>query len=141
MPVAILLNSLMISFAARADDAPCRRDGDRVSCTAEGFKTLTDLVVEHRARADKCELRLVDAKKDTEDMVVALHACQAALAAVPPCPPPKSPIKPLLGVAAAVAGTVLLSVGLVADVPDSVRLPLAGVGLAGIGGSIVLVWP
>lgn len=141
MPVAILLNSLMISFAARADDAPCRREGDRVSCTTEGFKTLTDLVVEHRARADKCELRLADAKKDTEDMVAALHACEAALAAVPPCPPPKSPVRPMLGVAAAVAGTVLLSAGLVADVPGSARLSLAGAGLVGIGGSIVLVWP
>lgn len=141
MRAAILLNSLMISFLARADDAPCRREGDRVSCAADGFKKLTDLVVEHRARADKCELRLVDALADTKDVEVELHACQAAMAAVKPCPPLKSPIRPLLGVAAAVAGTVLLSAGLVADVPSSVRLPLAGVGLAGIGGAIVLVWP
>lgn len=141
MPVAILLNSLMISFPARADDAPCRRDGDRVSCAADGFKKLTDLVVEHRARADKCEIRLVDALADAKDIEVELHACQAALVAVPPCPPKKSPVRPMLGVAAAVAGTVLLSAGLMADVPGSVRLPLAGIGLVGIGGAIVLVWP
>ena len=141
MRAAILLNSLMISFLARADDAPCRREGDRVSCAADGFKKLTDLVVEHRARADKCELRLVDALADTKDVEVELHACRAALAAVPPPAPPKSPVKPLLGVGAAVVGTVLLSVSLAADLPETFRLPLAGVGLVGIGGAVVLVWP
>lgn len=112
-----------------------------MSCTADGFKTLTDLVVQHRSRADKCELRLVDALADTKDVETELHACRAALAAVPPPAPPKSPVKPLLGVGAAVAGAVLLSVSLAADLPESFRLPLAGVGLVGIGGAVVLVWP
>lgn len=112
-----------------------------MSCTADGFKTLTDLVVQHRSRADKCELRLVDALADTKDVETELHACRAALAAVPPPAPPKSPVKPLLGVGAAVVGSVLLSVSLAADLPETFRLPLAGVGLVGIGGAVVLVWP
>lgn len=74
-------------------------------------------------------------------MKVELAACRAALAAVPPPLPPKSPVKPVLGVGAAVLSTVLLSVSLAADLPESFRLPLAGVGLAGIGGAVFLVWP
>ena len=141
MPVAILLNSLMISFAARADDAPCRRDGDRVSCTADGFKTLTNLVVEHRARADKCELRLVDAKKDTEDMVAALHACEAALAAVPPPEPPRSPMRPLIGYALGVVGASALTVALLASVDATPRAVIGTLGLASVAGGAVLVLP
>jgi hypothetical protein len=112
-----------------------------VSCSRDGFKTLTDLVIQHRARADKCELRLVDATRDAADERGLRQQCQVALDSVKPCPPPASPVWPLLGLGAGVVGSFLISGALVAPVPDSARFPVALVGMGLIGGGIVLVWP
>jgi hypothetical protein len=142
-PRKILLLLLTISFAtpAKAEDA-CRGEADgRVSCTGEGFKILTGLVVQHKARADKCELRLEDAGKDVADLTGLVQHCEAKFAAIPPCPPPRSPLMPLLGVGASVLGSLLMAGGFVAPVPDSVRFPMGLVGLGLIGGGVVLVWP
>ena len=143
MPPVTLLHLLTISFAtpAKAEDA-CRyeRDG-RVSCSADGFKTLTDLVIQHRGRADKCELRLATALKDVVDEGHLRQECQVALDAVQPCPPPASPVWPMLGLGAGVLGTFLMSGALLADVPVSARFPMGLAGLALVGGGIVLAWP
>lgn len=136
--------SLTISFAtrARAEDAPCRNEADgRVSCSADGFKVLTNLVVQHRARADKCEIRLEAVGKDVTDLTGLVQHCEAKMAAIPPCPPPKSPLMPLLGLGASVLGTMLIAGGFVDAVPDSARFPMGLVGLGLIGGGVVLVWP
>lgn len=130
-----------LAAPARADEPPCRKDGDRVSCSADGFKVLTDLVVQHRSRADKCELQLKDAQADTADMTTALHACQAALAAVPPPKPPPSATKPLLGYAAGVVGTMALVVALAVDMPPTARAVVGATGIAGLGVGVVLVVP
>jgi len=138
-----LLHLVTISFAtpsARAEDA-CRYEGERVSCSRDGFKTLTDLVIQHRARADKCELRLVDAARDAADEQSLRQQCQVALGSIKPCPPPASPVWPLLGLGAGVVGSFLISGAFVAPVPDSARFPVALVGMGLIGGGIVLVWP
>lgn len=112
-----------------------------MSCTRDGFKVLTDLVVQHRARADKCELRLVDATQEAADERTLRQQCQVALDAVEPCPPRPSPVWPMLGLGAGVIGTFLMSGALLADVPSSARFPMALSGLALVGGGIVLVWP
>ena len=54
--MSLTLSSLTRS--ARADEPACRREGDRVSCTADGFKKLTDLAVQAKADAKSCEVRL-----------------------------------------------------------------------------------
>ena len=138
-----LLHLVTISFAtpsARAEDA-CRYEGDRVSCSRDGFKTLTDLVIQHRARADKCELRLADAVQEASEERGLRQHCEVALASIKPCPPPPSPVWPMLGLGAGVIGTFLMSGALLADVPSSARFPMALSGLALVGGGIVLVWP
>ena len=109
-----------------------------MSCSKDGFKTLTDLVVQHRGRADKCELRLADGSKALQENIALLQSCQDIVAAIPPR---KSPLMPLLGLGAGVLGSLLMSGGLVAPVPDSARLPMALVGFGLIGGGVVLVWP
>lgn len=140
----ILLHSLMIlslTQSARAEDA-CRAEADgRVSCSGEGFKILTSLVIQHRARADKCELNLGDAVKTHQEVDALLSQCQASLATIPPCPPPKSPTMALLGLGAGVLGSLLVSGAFVAPVPDGARFPVALVGMGLIGGGVVLVWP
>ena len=112
-----------------------------MSCTRDGFKTLTDLVVQHRARADKCELRLADAVQETGEERGLRQHCEVALGSIKPCPPPASPVWPLLGLGASVVGSFLISGAFVAPVPDSARFPVALVGMSLIGGGVVLVWP
>jgi len=112
-----------------------------VSCTGEGFKILTGLVVQHKARADKCELRLEDAVKTGDETSALLQTCRDFVTSIPPCPPPRSPLMPLLGVGASVLGSFLMAGGFVAPVPDSARFPMGLVGLGLIGGGVVLVWP
>lgn len=112
-----------------------------MSCSGEGFKILTGLVIQHRARADKCELNLGDAVKTQQETDGLLSQCQTSLTTIPPCPPPKSPVMALLGLGAGVLGSFLISGAFVAPVPDSARFPVALVGMGLIGGGIVLVWP
>jgi hypothetical protein len=119
-------------------EEPCRYEGNRVSCSTDGFKVLTDLAVQHKARADKCEIRLDAATKDVAETSALLQTCRDFVALIPP---PKSPLMPLLGLGAGVVGSLLISSGFVAPVPDSGRLAMAGVGLALIGGGVILVWP
>jgi len=125
---------------ARSEEQPCRYEGDRVSCEKEAFKKLTDMIVEHRARADKCDLVLSNERKNAEQEAAMLASCQELVAAIKPCPK-KSPIWPLVGIGAAVAGTVLLSAGFVADLPETVRFAVIGSGLSAIAGGIIFVWP
>jgi len=137
----ILLGIILAPVLALADEPPCRRDGDRVSCTGDGFKLLTDSCVQAKADAKSCALRLEDSAKDVAAREVELHACQAALAAVPPPPPPRSATRPIIGYGTGVASTVLLLPAILAPLPDAARLPLGGVGLVGLGGGVVLVLP
>lgn len=125
----------------RAEDACRWEPNGRVSCSADGFKVLTDQLVQHKARADKCELRLVENLKSLDENLAMLRSCQAVLADVKPCPPPKSPLLPMLGLGAGVLGSMLVVGGVVADVPASARFPMLLIGVAGIGGGAVLVWP
>lgn len=99
------------------------------------------MIVQHKARADKCELRLADSMGQIGAVEVELHACQAALAAVPPPKPPPSPVWPLVGLASGVVGSLLLTGSIVADVPSMVRFPMLLVGVGGIAGGMVMVWP
>lgn len=131
-----------VAIPSPRDEAPCRNEADgRVSCSGEGFKVLTDLVIQHRARADKCEIKLGDAVKTQQESDGLLAQCQTSLTTIPPCPPPKSPAMALLGLGAGVLGSFLISGAFVAPVPDSARFPVALVGMSLIGGGVVLVWP
>jgi len=126
---------------ARSEEQPCRYEGDRVSCTKDGFKSLTEILIQHRSRADKCEVVLADERKNAEQEAAILASCQEIVAAIKPCPPKRSPVWPLAGIGAAVVGTVLLSAGFVANVPDSARLVIIGSGVSAIAGGVILAWP
>ena len=139
--LAAALICLLAPFCAKAEEPPCRAEGDRVSCQRDGFKALTDACVQARADAKTCGLRLADAGKDAEALTVELGACRAALAAVPPPPPPPSATRPLVGYGVGVASTVALLTAILAPLPDTARLALGGAGLVGLGGGVVLVLP
>lgn len=124
----------------RAEE-PCRADGERVTCTSEGFKRLTDIIIQTKARADKCDLRLTDSVNDADRLIVELDACHAALAAIPPPPPRPTATKPLTGYALGVLGTVSLAGLAVMDVPAGVRFPVMLLGFGMLGAGAVLVLP
>lgn len=112
-----------------------------MSCTADGFKRLTQIIIETKARADKCDLRLADAVKDSERLFVEVDACHAALQAIPPPPPKPSPVRPLTGLALAVLGTVSLAGATVMDMPSGAQFPVMLLGFGLIGTGAILVWP
>ena len=112
-----------------------------MSCGTAGFKILTDQIIQQKARADKCDLRLADSDKTSSETSALLQSCRDFVTTIKPCPPPRSPVMPLLGLGAGVIGTLLMSGGFVAPVPDSARLTMALVGFGLIGGGVVLVWP
>lgn len=130
-----------VPLLAVAQEAPCRREGDRVSCDASGFKTLTDACTQFKADAKTCSLRLEDARKDIEATGFKLGACQAALAAVPPLEPPRSATRQLLGYGTGIASTVILLTALVAPLPGAAKFTLGGVAVVGLGGGVILVLP
>lgn len=112
-----------------------------MSCTSDGFKTLTDAIISARAEASKCKLQLDACGADAEEREAALDACQAALAAVPPPEPPRSPMRPLIGYALGVVGASALTVALLASVDATPRAVIGTLGLASVAGGAVLVLP
>jgi hypothetical protein len=112
-----------------------------VSCAEAGFKALTDAAVKARAEAATCKLRLEDTAKDVGARETAIHACEAALAAIPPPPEKPKATRFVAGYAVGIASTVAILAGALAPLPDAARLTLGGAGLVGLAGGIVLVLP
>lgn len=150
MSKLVLICFLLLSaINAWAGDAPkaepaCRREGGRVSCSEEGFKVLTDALIEYRGAAEKCQLRTeaCNAARDaTEASLVAAEAARKVaedkLAAIKP----PSTLRPVLAVTAAVIGAVLLTTSVAVEAPPNVRLGLGAGGLAGITAGFVFVLP
>ena len=112
-----------------------------MTCTSEGFKRLTDIIIQTKARADKCDLRLTDSTKDSDRLIVEMDACHAALAAIPPLPPKPTAMRPLTGYALGVLGTISLAGVAVMDMPSGVRFPVMLLGFGMLGTGAVLVLP
>jgi hypothetical protein len=104
-----------------------------VSCTAAGFKALTDRCVDFRARAEACELRLPASEGRIGQLEQALASCEAR----PPVPAPSS--RPLVAVAVAVAGTIAAVAGIgLSDTSSSVRIALGAGGVLTVAAGVVL---
>lgn len=140
---------LLAGITAWADDAPkqepaCRREAGRVSCSEEGFKTLTDTLVEYRGAAEKCQMRHQACLTTREAAEAALAGCEAArtvaegkVAAIKPA----SPLRPVLALTGAVLGAAALTAGLLLDVPPQARLALGAGGLGAVAVGFVFVLP
>lgn len=137
----MLLTLLSLTRSARADEPPCRRDGDRVSCTADGFKKLTEVAIQAKADAKSCEVRLEAARDAGKTLEESVEACRGALAAVKPCPPLPNAKVVLGGYGLGVFGALAMAAGAVLPIPDAARmaLGLSGIGLVAAGA--VVVWP
>ena len=141
----MLLTTLSLLCAlttpARAGDCVKSLDGESVTCTAGGFGLLTREAILARGEVKTCGIKLNECKASVAAREVAVEACEAKLAAIPPLPPPPSVKRPIIGYSIGVASTALMLIGIVAPLPDAARLTLGGVGLAGIAGGVVLVLP
>lgn len=112
-----------------------------MSCTADGFKRLTQIIIETKARADKCELRLAEATRDADAVIVELDACHGALAAIPSPPPKPTSTRPLTGYALGILGTISLAGTVAMDMPNGARFPVMLLGFGMLGAGAVLVLP
>lgn len=151
---AFLLLSFMTAWAgepakdvpkdAPKQEQPCQRDGDRISCSEAGFKTLTDALIEFRGSEEKWNIRHQACVVTRDAAEASLTACagkrldaEARLAAIKP----PSVLRPVLAVTGAVLGAVALTSALTLNVPPQVRLGLGAGGLAGIAAGFVFVLP
>jgi hypothetical protein len=129
----------VLTAPARAGDCARSSDGASVTCTSEGFGLLTREAILARGEVKTCSIKLNESHASIAARDVAIEACEAKFAALPPPPEPPSLMKPLVGYGVGVASTVLLLVGILVPVPDQARLAIGAAGLAGLAGGVVLV--
>ena len=110
-----------------------------MTCKADGFDLLVKEAIKARADAKACGVQLADSQDEGKAFEAKLVSCEATLATIQPCPPPPSLTRPLAGYGVGVLSTALLLAGILAPLPDSARLTVGGVGLAGLAGGVVLV--
>lgn len=119
----------------------CQAVPSGVLCSSDGFRMLTDKIIEQRAERQKLQLLLTDAMHDLDDMNTMYTGCEARLAAIPPPPPPRSPLWPMIGVGSAVFGGVLMTASVTGSVPDAIEFPSFLIGLALSVTGAGLAWP
>lgn len=138
----LLTTSLLLCAAtARAGDCSKSADGASVTCTSDGFGLLTREAILARGEAKTCGIKLSECGASVTARDVAVEACEAKLASIPPPEPPRSLVRPLSGYGVGVVSAILVVTGIVAPIPDAARYTLSGVGLAGLaGGAVLVVW-
>lgn len=124
---------LLAGFNVWAGD--CREEGDgRISCSAPGFKKLTDTIIDCEAEQQKGVLRL-------DACTARVNALEAALTAPAPVAPPKPSVKPVVATAVAVMGTAALTSAMLAnDMTPAVRVGLGVAGAAAITSAFIIAF-
>jgi len=127
---------LLASTAARADEKPCRRNADgSVTCSEAGLKTLTDAVLDARAKNVALVAKLDAAQVDKTELRHLLDVCRADLRAVPP---PPDPTWQRVGYSLGVVGGAMLASALFVEGAD-LRSALGGFGAASLAAGFVAV--
>ena len=133
-----LLALVILSSRADANELPpCYRDGDRISCESEAFRTLKDTCMGAKGDFKVCTYKLGDMTKDAHELALHVQLLEAELANVPRA----SPRRALLGYGVTVASTALLTSLLFTHFTASSTLAVGGIGLAGVGTGLFLVLP
>lgn len=136
--LVLIVTILLTCKIAFGEEQPCRREGDRISCTERGFKVLTDKIIDLKAEAQGLDLKLDAARQNEADARKALEEC---IATIPPPPPPKKLWKPITGYALGVVGTVGLVLAAALDTSFGARAGTAALGVGALAGGFVLVLP
>lgn len=144
---------LLVSLIARAVEAPaCRNDPDgRVSCTAEGFRTLTTAVVMAQTDQRVCLASLESSGVELKRVRGELTACESRPAPVaaaadasaveaPPVLVEPDRRRALLGlVVGLVSSALVTAAGVAPGLPGELRIGLGALGAAGATASAVIV--
>ena len=135
--MAVCLLTLRAATAA-ADEQPCRRNADgSVTCSEKGLKTLTDAVLDGRAKVAGLEAKLDAVQVDKAELRHMLDVCRADLKAVPP-PPSQTMLR--VGYGLGVVGGALIASSPWPD-SGSARLSLGAFGLAALSvGFAFVTW-
>lgn len=147
---------LLVSLTAQAVEAPapaCRNDPDgRVSCTAEGFRTLTTAVVVAQTDQRVCLASLDSTGRELKRVRGELTSCESrpapvvvappetASLAAPPAVPEPDRRRVLLGLVVGLVSSALATAAVVAPgLPGELRIGLGALGAAGATASAVIV--
>jgi len=121
---------------ASADEKPCRRNADgSVTCSEAGLKSLTDAVLDARAKNVALVAKLDAAQVDKTELRHILDVCRSDLRAVPA---PPDPTWQRVGYALGAAGGAMLASVPWADSVDR-RLALGAFGAASLAAGFVFV--
>lgn len=123
-----------------AEEAPCRAEGDRVSCDRAAFDALTKKIIDARAERDVAKIKLDSVTRDLADVTGALEACERR----PPVvinPPKPSALRALGPVILGTVGAVALGVSVAGDFGSSGRAIGAVVGSALVGAGVIWALP
>lgn len=120
-----------VPTCAWADEAPaCQREPGRVVCTEAGFTLLTDAMLDLQKRLDACQAQPAPPPV----------ACNLPLPE-PVAAPPVSASRPLAGLGAGIASTLVLTVAVLVPMPTELRAGLSSLALSGLATSVYLVLP
>lgn len=134
---AVLLT--LTPYLANAEEAPCRPEGDRVSCDRPSFDTLVRGCTDAKAAVKSCGLRLDAMTQRSDESETALAVCLAR-----PAPQPIEPPKAWTRVAPvmlAAVGAAVLTASITSDWGTSGRATGAVVGSAFVGTGIIFTLP
>lgn len=136
----LLLALYLLVRCAQAEEAPpCRRVGDEITCTAAGFKVLTDTLIDAQAASKVCKLALDDAR----GRIASCKAdCPVLTAPVVPPAPPRSAMPAVLGAGTvAVGSAAIVLASALSSLGADWRAGLAAAGVATLSVGVVLVLP
>lgn len=153
--IALVLYTSIFAWAAcveiaRAEDVaparPCVPQGDTVVCQRPGFDALVRATLDAKAAAKTCGVQLDAMTRERDDTVAGMSAMQKKLEdvlATPPPPPPKpSALRPAVGFALGVVGTVAVAVApVLTEASLGARMGLGAGGVVAIGTGLWLVLP
>lgn len=111
-------------------EAPCWAAGVEVICPKEDFKSLMGLLLDYRADAAECALKLTDCTNDTAALRAALNA-KPKVVTPPVVEPPTARIATSFIVGMVSTALFVVAPFLPAEVPSTVRWILVGTGVLG----------
>lgn len=134
---SLVTTLLLLASAVDAQEQACRREVDgTVSCTADGFKKLTDAVLTARADSRYCVDALDDSKARLASCRQSLDSCASAEC---PAVEPRPIMRQLSGLGLGIAAAVTATLAFCLPIDNTLRAAVAGASITAIAGSAILV--
>lgn len=135
---AFLAFFLITHTPARAEQKPCVETETTIVCKKDGFRVLTDGLIDAQKRAALAQIEKTSAEEERANVQKALDACLALPPPAPPAPP-KSNTLPLIGFALGAIGAGFVVAGPMTNMDVTGKVSLSLVGLASVVSGFFLV--